>query len=180
MNTYIALLRGINVSGHNKIKMVDLQKLFIHMGHSNVLTYIQSGNVIFSSEEINISTLEQTIIHEIEKQFNYVIKVLVLKKNELEKIFNFNAFADIHELDFKKVGVTILQEKPTEEGIEKVQSLADDDEKLLFKEKTLYLYCPSGFGRTKLSNNNIEAKLKMAATSRNWNTITKLVELSNS
>ena len=53
MNTYIALLRGINVSGHNKIKMVDLQKLFIHMGHSNVLTYIQSGNVIFSSEEIN-------------------------------------------------------------------------------------------------------------------------------
>ena len=80
MNTYIALLRGINVSGHNKIKMVDLQKLFIHMGHSNVLTYIQSGNVIFSSEEINISTLEQTIIHEIEKQFSYVIKVLVLKK----------------------------------------------------------------------------------------------------
>ena len=179
MNTSITLLRGINVSGHNKIKMVDLQKLFIQIGHSNILTYIQSGNVIFSSEEIDISKLEQTIIHEIEKQFSYVIKVLVLKKIELETIFNFNAFANIPELDFKKVGVTILQEKPTEEGIEKVKSLAADGEKLIFNEKAWYLYCPNGFGRTKLSNNNIEVKLKMAATSRNWNTITKLVELSN-
>lgn len=179
MNTYIALLRGINVSGHNKIKMADLQKLFIQIGQSNVLTYIQSGNVIFSSKEIDISKLEQTIIHEIEKQFNYIIKVLVLKKNELDAIYSFNAFPNIPELNFKKVGVTFLQEKPTEEGIEKVKSLAAADEKLIFNEKSLYLYCPNGFGRTKLSNNNIEAKLKIAATSRNWNTIAKLVELSN-
>lgn len=179
MNTYIALLRGINVSGHNKIKMVDLQQLFLTIGHSNVTTYIQSGNVIFSSEANDISKMEQTIIHEIEKQFSYAIKVIVLKKSELEVIYNFNGFEAIDELDFKKVCVTILKEKPTEEGIEKVKALAAADEKIIFKEKNVYIYCPNGFGRTKLSNNNIEAKLNFSATSRNWNTITKLVELSN-
>ncbi|SFS29688.1 DUF1697 domain-containing protein [Lutibacter maritimus] len=179
MNTYIALLRGINVSGHNKIKMVDLQQLFINNGYTNVTTYIQSGNVIFSSDELNTSKIEHTIINEIKKQFSYAIKVLVLKKSELTAIYNFNAFKNITELDFKNVCVTILKENPAEEGIEKVKSLAAPDEKIIFKERNVYIYCPNGFGRTKLSNTNIEAKLKVYATSRNWNTITKLVELSN-
>lgn len=179
MNIYIALLRGINVSGYNKIKMPDLKNLFLKVGYTNVLTYIQSGNVIFTSDELNTAKIEQTIINEIENQFGYKIKVLVLKKSELEEIYNFNAFADVNDLDFKKVGVTVLQDTPTAEGIEKVTSVAAIDEKLIFNKNIVYLYCPNGFGSTKLSNTNIESKLKLSATSRNWNTITKLIELSN-
>lgn len=179
MNVYIALLRGINVSGHNKIKMVDLQQLFKNEGFKNVITYIQSGNVIFSSEGIDISKMGKTITNAIKKQFSYKIYVLVLKKNELEKVFNSNPFFEIDALDFKKIAVTFLENIPTKEGIARVEALATFEEKLTFTDKTIYLYCPNGFGRTKLSNNNIEAKLKTIATTRNWNTITKLIELSN-
>lgn len=179
MNTYIALLRGINVSGYNKIKMVDLQQLFKNEGFENVITYIQSGNVIFSSDEIYISKIEQTIINRIEKQFSYTINVLVLKKNELEKVYNSNPFVEIDNLDFKKVAVAFLDTIPTKEGIAKVEALAATEEKVRCIEKAMYLYCPNGFGKTKLTNNTIETKLKVSATSRNWNTITKLVELSN-
>ena len=86
MSLYVALLRGINVSGQKKILMADLRVHFAEAGFAQVQTYIQSGNVIFSSAENDISTLEQTIIHEIEKQIKYVIKVLVLKKNEVDNL----------------------------------------------------------------------------------------------
>ena len=179
MNCYIALLRGINVSGKNKIKMVDLKQLFLNLGFTNVSTYIQSGNVIFSSEEINISKIEQLIIDEIKIKFKYSVKLLVVKKSELESVFKSNPFLNQKNIDLKKTCATFLNKKPTEEGIAKVKELAAKDKFIIFKNKTAYLYCPNGFGRTKLSNNNIEAKLKISATSRNWNTITKLVELSN-
>lgn len=180
MQTYIALLRGINVGGHNKIIMADLKRLFQSLGYTNVTTYIQSGNVVFQSKEINTSTIEKSIIETIEKEFGYAIKVLVLRKNDLEITFNSNPFIqDANNYDFKKLCATFLEKTPTKEGILKVQKLAAPEEQLFFIEKTVYLYCPNGFGRTKLSNNNIETKLKIAATSRNWNTITKLVELSN-
>lgn len=179
MNIFIALLRGINVSGKNKIKMVELKQLFSDIGFSEITTYIQSGNVIFSSEELNTSKLENKLVTEIRNKFGHSIKVLVLKKKELETAFKSNPFINKTDFDFKKTCATFLDKIPTEEGIEKVKLLAAKDELLIFKNKTIYLYCPNGFGRTKLSNNNIENKLKVSATSRNWNTITKLVELSN-
>lgn len=179
MNNYIALLRGINVSGKNKIKMVELKQLFLNMGLTEVVTYIQSGNVIFSAEETKTSIIEQLIIDQIKKHLNYSIHVLVLKKVELETVFKSNPFIENTSIDIKKLCTTFLKTTPTEEGILKVKSLAAEDELLVFKDKTAYLYCPNGFGRTKLSNNNIENKLNTTATTRNWNTITKLIALSN-
>lgn len=179
MNTFIALLRGINVSGKNKIKMVELKQLFLDNGFCEITTYIQSGNVIFSSEEIDTSKIENKLVTEVKNKFGYSIKVLVLKKKELETAFRSNPFITESDFDFKKTCATFVDKIPTEDGIEKVRALAAKDELLFFKNKTIYLYCPNGFGRTKLSNNNIENKLKVSATSRNWNTITKLVELSN-
>lgn len=179
MNVYIALLRGINVSGKNKIKMVELKQLILDLGFKNVQTYIQSGNVIFSSEEQNTSKIEKLIIDEIKKQFNYSVKVLVLQKEELELVFKSNPFIKDNSLDFKKIGITFLKEIPTEEGITKVKTLATKDELVIFENKAAYLYSPNGFGSTKLTNNAIENKLKTTATTRNWNTISKLVTLSN-
>ena len=179
MNTFIALLRGINVSGKNKIKMTELKQLFLDIGFREITTYIQSGNVIFSSEEIDTSKIENKLVTEVKNIFGHSIKVLVLKKEELETAFKSNPFINGTDYDFKKTCATFLNKTPSEEGIEKVRALAAKDELLIFKNKTVYIYCPDGFGRTKLSNSNIENKLKVSATSRNWNTVTKLVELSN-
>jgi len=179
MNIYIALLRGINVSGKNKIKMTELKQLCLDIGFSEITTYIQSGNVIFSTQEINTSKIENKLVTAVKNKFGHSIKVLVLKKKELETVFKSNPFINEANFNFKKTCATFLDKIPTEEGMAKVRALAAKDELLNFKNKTVYLYCPNGFGRTKLSNNNIENKLKVSATSRNWNTITKLVELSN-
>lgn len=179
MNTYIALLRGVNVSGKNKIKMVELKQLFINLGFCNVVTYIQSGNVIFSSEETNNSKIEKQLITAIKTNFGHSIKILVLKKNELAMAFKSNPFLNKSYIDFKKMCATFLDNIPNKEGKAKVFALANSEEEVIFKENIIYLYCPKGFGSSKLSNNNIEAKLKVSATSRNWNTVTKLVELSN-
>jgi len=179
MPAYIALLRGINVSGKNKIKMVELKQLLINVGFSNVVTYIQSGNVVFSSEETNTSKIEKQIVTAIQGNFGFSIKTLVLEKMELINVFESNPFKENTNFDFKKICATFLEKIPNEEGKAKVFALADSDEQVVFKDKTAYLYCPNGFGRTKLTNNNIENKLKFSATSRNWNTVTKLVELSN-
>jgi uncharacterized protein (DUF1697 family) len=179
MKTYIALLRGINVSGHNSIKMADLKQLLAKAGLKNVVTYIQSGNIIFNSFETNKNLLEELISEKIKGSYNYEIKALVISKTYLDKVFRDNPLVKKSNIDFKKVCVTFLTRKPNEEDILKVFELKTKDEQIIIKNKTAYLYCPNGLGNTKLSNNNIEVKLKVSATSRNWNTITKLVELSN-
>ncbi|UMB60667.1 DUF1697 domain-containing protein [Lutibacter sp. A80] len=179
MHIYIALLRGINVSGKNKIKMIELKQLFLDIGFSEVNTYIQSGNVIFSTNQTNTLKIEQLITTKIKEQFKYAVKVLILKKDELETAFNTSPFLNKTTFDLKKTCATFLDKIPTNEGILKVKELAAKNEIVLFKNKIAYLYCPNGLGSTKLTNKNIETKLKISATSRNWNTVTRLVELSN-
>lgn len=179
MITYIALLRGINVSGHNIIKMADLKTLLTKAGLQNVVTYIQSGNIVFNSDETSLEVLEQLISKRIEENYGYQIKVLVINRLYLEHIFNELPFDNLKDLDFKKLGVTFLKDNPSSEGIKKIEVLKKEDEYLIFNNKIAYLYCPNGFGRTKLSNNNFEIKLKTSATSRNWRTIIKLLDLSS-
>lgn len=180
MGTYIALLRGINVTGHNKIKMTELKQLFIDSGFSEVVTYIQSGNVIFQSEQLDILKIEQIIIKAVEKQFGYSIKVLVVTKSQLAAIFNSNPFIERENIDTTKLYVTLLSNQPEIDGIEQIEGLtATNDDAFKVIDKSVYLYCPNGYGRTKLNNNLFEKKLKSSATTRNWKTITKLIELSN-
>jgi uncharacterized protein (DUF1697 family) len=180
MNVYIALLRGINVSGHNKIKMVELRKLFTDLNFSDVTTYIQSGNVIFTSIEKDISKIERNIKEAIKHQFDYDVKVLVITKKDIETVFGSNPFLKTQDPDITKLCVTFISDFPTSENVlqlKKFTSSYTDEFKI--NEKHIFLHCPTGFAKTKLTNNLIERKLKLDATSRNWKTITKLVELSN-
>lgn len=180
MSSYIALLRGINVSGQNKIKMTDLKQLFIDIGFSKVVTYIQSGNVIFQSDLLEISTIEQLIIKEIEKKFGYSIKVLVITKTHLTTIFESNPFLERENTDVTKLYVTLLNKQPDIKRIEQIEQLkTTNQDTFVIIDKTVYLHCPIGYGRTKLNNNLFERKLNVDATSRNWRTISKLIELSN-
>ncbi len=180
MITYIALLRGINVSGHHKIKMAELKQLFLELGYHDVFTYIQSGNVIFKSNIKESILIEDTIISAISKHFGHAIKVLVLNKEELTTIFNSNPFlAKDPTMDISKLHVTILNKKPDIAGIPPIEILvAASDDEFILVENTIYLHCPNGYGNTKLTNNLFEKKLKTSATTRNWQTITKLLELS--
>ncbi len=180
MATYIVLLRGINVSGHNKIKMADLKLLLIELGFSNITTYIQSGNVILKSNQTESKNVEQRIIEAIKVKYGYGIKALVLTKSQLKSIFASNPFFKRKNIDIVKLHVTLLRNEPDLIGknlLEKFKLTNGDEFELI--DKNVYLYCPNGYGRTKLTNNLIEKKLNCSATTRNWKTITKLVELSD-
>jgi uncharacterized protein (DUF1697 family) len=180
MQTYIALLRGINVSGHNIIKMAELRQLCTELGFENVTTYIQSGNIIFQSKEKNKSKIENIIIDAIKKQFNYTINTLVLTKAALKTIFTLNPFIQQKDIDISKIYVTLLKNTPDlslTSHLEKARAFNNDDFKII--HKSVYLHYQNSARFSKLSNNLIEKKLKSPATSRNWKTITKLVELSN-
>lgn len=181
MLTYIALLRGINVSGHHKIKMTELKHLFLDLGYHDVTTYIQSGNVIFKSNIKEPILIENTIISAISKHFGHTIEVLILTKNELMTIFNTNPFlAKDPTTNISKLHVTILNKMPDLDGIPTIEILvANTDDEFQLIGNAIYLYCPNGYGKTKLNNNLFEKKLKIATTTRNWNTISKLVELCN-
>lgn len=179
--TYIALLRGINVSGHNKILMTELKQLFVDLGFFNVVTYIQSGNIVFKSKKTEIQKLEQTIANAIEKQFGHSINVLILTKKELETAFSANPFLIKNaNLDITKLGITLLNLEPDLSKISEVDALiVDSNDEFIVIDKRVYLHLPNGSAKTKLTNNLFEKKMNTSATTRNWRTITKLIELSN-
>jgi len=179
MSIYIALLRGINVSGYNKIKMTELKLLFINEGFNDITTYIQSGNVIFKSDESDTNKLEKQLIKAIKLQFNYSISVLILAEEKLQTIYTSNPFLQRSNIDISKLYVTLLNDAPFKEGIPLLKSYSTKQEEFYIDNKTVYLYYPNGYGRSKLTNNVIESKLKTSATSRNWKTISKLVELNS-
>lgn len=181
MLTYIALLRGINVSGHHKIKMTELKQLFIKLGFVDVTTYIQSGNVVFKSDIKEPILIEDSIISAISRHFRHTIKALVLTKKKLTTIFNANPFlAKDPTTDISKLYVTILNKIPDLAGIPNLEILIEsNDDEFQIIENTIYLHCPKGYGNTKLNNNLFEKKLHVTATTRNWKTMSKLVEISN-
>lgn len=172
MKTYIALLRGINVSGKNKILMADLKLLFQDLGFENIQTYIQSGNVIFKSDK-NQELLAELILDKINKAYNYNISVIIITKTELQAVINDNPFLiEDENVDIKKLYVTYLNKNPKE-----TQKLQDFDfglDKYIIKNKIIYIKYNVGAGKTKLTNKIIENKLKVIATTRNWRTTNKL------
>lgn len=177
---YISMLRGINVSGQKKIKMDDLKSLYELMGFQNVVTYIQSGNVIFSSKAENKTELKRKIEEAIEKEYKFIVPVDIRTNTELKKIIKNFPFDQIDlTKDGTKVLVTFLYSKPLINKIKDLQNYVVVPEQLVVCGKESYLYCPNGYGKSKLSNNFIEKKLGVDATTRNWKTVLKLYDLSS-
>jgi uncharacterized protein (DUF1697 family) len=174
MNVYISLLRGVNVGGH-KIIMTQLKELYESLHLEEVKTYIQSGNVIFQSEENDRNRLKNILEQEIEHEFNLKIPLIIMTRDELKKVINNNPF---YNEDKSKLYITFLfnsYKKLLEREIEKVK---DKNEKYYLGKKEIYLFLPQGYGRTKLNNNFFEKKLKVSATTRNLKTIEKLYGLA--
>lgn len=175
MDIYISFLRGINVSGKNRIKIDELKDLYEAIGFRNIKTYIQSGNVIFTSKEQNIDDRGTAIKEQIRAKYGYNVEVFVRTPSELKKIIDSAPVAD---KDISKFHVTFLSSVPSVSQLENIMKKKSETEFILIDKKTVYLYCPDGYGKTKLSNNFLEKKLNVSATTRNWKTVNKLIELA--
>jgi len=177
MTKFIALLRGINVSGQKKIKMSDLKTLFEDTGFEDVETYIQSGNVIFSSREKSSEKLEQKISSAIKNKFGFDVKVIVITPEEIESVLKNNRFIK-KKKDVEKLYVTFLTKSPSDENIKKLNTIDYSPEEYFIDGSYIYLFVPNGYGKAKLNNNFFENQLKVFGTTRNLKTIKALLELS--
>ncbi len=174
MKRYLALLRGINVSGQKIIKMDILKKSLTEIGLHNVQTYIQSGNIVFDYPEIEEKILA-TIIHErILNTWGYEIVVILLSREVIQKMLLENPYKNE---DKKDLYMTILSLPPEQGRIESISNISFSPDTFFVLDKTIYIHCPSGYGKTKLSNTFFEKKLKISATTRNLNTMQKLWEM---
>jgi uncharacterized protein (DUF1697 family) len=172
---YITLLRGINVGGHKLIKMAELKDILFSAGFRNVQTYIQSGNVVFESDETAVSEIELNIRLGIKGKYGFDVEVMVREVDEFRKIVATNPFP---EAEGNKLYVTFFQETPTNIPYEELDKVKSESEVYLFQAQIMFLYCPEGYGQTNISNAFIEKKLKTVATTRNMNTIVKLLEMA--
>lgn len=173
---YIALLRGINVSGQKKVKMLDLRTMCEKMTFLNVQTYIQSGNIIFEYKDEPTEKIALSIHQQIEETFGYDVPVMVFTQSYLEEVVAKNPFLLTQpDGDPKQLHVTFLTAEPVIETIEELQQKDYGLDVFRIVADRIYLCLPNGYGRTKLTNNFFEKKLKLSATTRNWRTLHKLL-----
>jgi uncharacterized protein (DUF1697 family) len=177
METRIALLRSVNVLGKNMIKMPELGRAFEKAGFKKVRTYIQSGNVIFETEEESCDVLSEKIRDLITRQFGLTIQVIVITPQVLADIVAQNPFVKKPGIDLSKQHVTFLDREANSEKAEKLLSYNYPPDEIIIGSRVVYVHCPDGYGRTKYHNNFIEKKLSANATSRNWNTCQTLLEM---
>jgi len=179
MDKKIAILRGINVGGKRKILMADLKLLFDDLGFINITTYIQSGNVIFNSEsKLTDIQITEKIEKAITNKYGFSVPVIVKSAKEIEESIRENPFYQKQNPDINKLHLTLLKEQPTNENILKTESYNYEPDKFVIKGKRVFVFCNGKYHQSKLTNNFFENKLKVPATTRNWKTVLKLVELS--
>jgi uncharacterized protein (DUF1697 family) len=180
MKTHLALLRGINVSGHNRIKMDALKTALEALGFKNVVTYIQSGNVFFSTPEESPSKVGFLIKQEIYRTFGHDVPVVVIGKEDLETCLTANPFLKEKEVDTKKLYVSFVSMVLKSDRIHdlKISNIKPDE--VHIDENRIYIKYAISPAKTRLDNSYIEKKLNVISTIRNWNTVNKLLELFES
>ncbi|MDH5397565.1 MAG: DUF1697 domain-containing protein [Cyclobacteriaceae bacterium] len=179
MVTYISILRGANVSGRRNIKMKDLKALYENIGLCNVITYIQSGNVIFRCAETSPGHLSEMINQAITRQWEYHIPVFVYQLRDFKQIYSSNPFIAYLNRDITKLHVTFLFNAGTPSAVKILEEQSFPPDEMIIRNNEIYLYCPNGYGQTKLTNTFFERKLNSKATTRNWKTLTRLLELAD-
>jgi len=177
MPVYLAMLRGINVSGQKLIKMEQLRASFEALGFSGVKTYVQSGNVVFKSAKISKTSLTAKIARKILDDFGHSVSVLVRTPAELGEVLK-SSFAKKAGIDVAKLYVTFLSQPAPKSAEDALKILAAKSEQFIISGREIYLHCPDGYGNTKFSNNAIEKKLSAQATTRNWRTVNALFEMA--
>jgi uncharacterized protein (DUF1697 family) len=176
MQTYIALLRGINVGGSGKLPMADLRALLVDLGAVDVRTYIQSGNAVFR-HRASARSLGPRIRKAIAAAHGFEPTTVVLTATEFRSLADANPFPEA-AAEPKTLHLFVLDRKPSSPGLDRLAELAADDERFELHGRALYLHAPSGLAHSKFAA-QAEKHLGVAATARNWRTVQKLVELSS-
>jgi uncharacterized protein (DUF1697 family) len=177
MAVIISLLRGINVVGHNKIKMEALRALFVSLKLRDAQTYIQSGNVVFRTQEPDLAKLARKIENGIEKNFGFRPAVILRTSSELRDVIARNPFANRRDIHPSKLLVTFLASHPDPDACGKVLKMTIEPEELRIDGREVYIYFLNGQGSSKLSWVAVERTLRTSGTGRNWNTVNKLLEI---
>ena len=177
--TYAALLRGINVGGNRRLPMAGLRELLTGLGHTGVATYLQSGNAVFTADHGDEESLAAELEEAIEKDFGFRVDVLVRDHAYLKAVREACPFpAD--ELEGRQLHVTYFSGPVEAERFAEIDPAAYLPEEFRFGDRELYLYVPDGLGRSKLAEQLSRPRLNkgLIATTRNWNTVVKLEELT--
>ncbi|MEZ5015499.1 MAG: DUF1697 domain-containing protein [Flavipsychrobacter sp.] len=177
MAKYIAFFRAINVSGSRIIKMELLRETISSMGFKNIATYIQSGNLYFETRTSKNETLAKKIEKHLLEQLNFEVEVIVRSMEELKKTDQQDPYQHIEVDKTVAVYTNFLSAMPEKEQIELLYSYNNDIEECKIIGQELYYLCYKNKGKTKMTNKLIESKLKVFATSRNRNTVRKLISL---
>ncbi len=176
--TYISMLRGINVGGQKKIRMEELRGLYKSLGLTSVRSYVQSGNVIFSSTEPDAGKLAGEIKAAIESNFGYAVDVFLRDAADFRRIVENNPFLNGRNEDPTKLHVTFLYRKPSAESTASLATPANIADEFYPGEMEIFVFCPNGYGRSKIANSFFERKLKIPTTTRNWKTVNTLLEIA--
>ncbi len=178
METYITLLRGINLGGRNSIKMDALRILLSELKFQNVETYIQSGNIVYQCKETKTDLLSKKIAVAIEKQFGFEVPVITMTLDELKQSVENSPFLNHKNKDVSFLHITFLAEVPQDILFKTIDGNKYLPDEIQLINKSVYLYCPNGYGNTKLHNAFLENKLKVTATTRNWKTCNELIQIA--
>jgi uncharacterized protein (DUF1697 family) len=176
LTAYIAMLRGVNVGG-NPLKMDWLRAACEEIGLRDVRTYVQSGNIVFTSR-LGAAAIVQTLKAKVDAQTRLPVSVVIRNAAELAKIVAGNPFLQQDGVDVAKLHVTFLDRAPAKLPLERLDALAGSRDQCRLAGREIYLHCPINYGETKLSNTAIEKVLGVGATTRNWKTVTTLHEMA--
>jgi uncharacterized protein (DUF1697 family) len=178
MARFVALLRGINVSGQKKIRMAELRECLEGAGLSAVETYLQSGNVVFESGQRRTDPLAEQMSAAIADSFGFGVPVLVRTARDLKRVADTNPFVARQKLDPSQQYVTFLEKMPTARALRELVVPARASEQFLPGKQELFVFCPNGYGRAVLNNGFFEQRLKTVASTRNWKTVCALAQMS--
>jgi len=178
MTTWIALFRGINVGGHRRLPMKELKAELENLGLTDVRTYIQSGNVLFRSAESDAGALSETIASAVEKSHGFRSEVLVLDLAEFRAAAEGSPFP-MTDAQAKTVHLSFLAEPPAAPDLAGLDAAKSATEEWALKGRVLYLHAPDGYAHSKLAA-KAQRLLGVPVTARNWRTVTKILEMSQS
>ena len=176
-STFIALLRGINVGGKNSLRMKDLVAIFERAGCARARSYIQSGNVVFEAEPELAGGLAAHVSAEIERRFGLRVPVMLRTARELRAVASDNPFLG-REASLASLYVMFLADDPGKSRAAALDPHRSPPDQFVVRRREIYLACPNGVGKSKLTSAWFDTKLATVSTARNWNTVLKLVAMS--
>lgn len=177
MPVYIAMLRGINVGGHHRIKMDLLRRSFEALGFEQVTTYIQSGNVVFKAGKISATVLCKRISERILSDFGFAVPIISRTVDELSRVIESNPFVNQPGIDPERLHVTFLSNAPAPAAAKKIEALTIAPDQSLCLGKEIYLYLPNGVSESSLMKVLLGRGLSVVTTTRNWKTVNALHQL---